>query len=94
VYAQQQAMWMHHTWGPRFHSGTIGYNRDTSPNRSPSTTRYPKLKEEEFLGKRKAFVNSFENHFGNIVLNPLFCKFCKEEGYNLWIFKINATCLK
>ena len=38
--------------GPRFHRGTVGYDRDTLPNKSPATTRYPKLKGRgEFLEK-------------------------------------------
>jgi hypothetical protein len=31
------AMWMHHTWGPKFRSGTKGYDFDTLPNKSPAT---------------------------------------------------------
>jgi len=83
--------------GPRFHRGTVGYDRDTLPNKSPATTRYPKLiGRGEFLEKMRAFIKGFGSplFFENTVLNPLFYKSCNKEGYNLRILKSTQRCLK
>jgi hypothetical protein len=57
-------MWMHHTWGPKFCSGTKGYDYNTQPNKLPAMARYPKLKGEgAFRNREKAF---------KMILKPLF----------------------
>jgi len=48
------ALWMHHTWDPRFCSDTVGYDHDTLPNKSPAIAQYPKLRGRgEFLEKTR-----------------------------------------
>jgi hypothetical protein len=104
AYARQWAMWMHHTRGPRFRSGTVDYDCDTLPNKSPATSRCPKLEREGGFRKdeEKAFINNFGSppffeiiiyiyFFEIIILNPWFWRFRMKEGYNLRILKSTQT---
>jgi hypothetical protein len=58
-------MWMHHTWGPKFRSGTKGYDYDSLPNMLPTAPRHSQAKGRgEFLERSegKAFINGFRGH--------------------------------
>ena len=98
AYARQQVMWMHHTQGLRFRSGTIGYDYDTLPNKSPTTIRYPKLRGRGEFQKRRG--KGLYKWFGsplflkNIVPNPLFCNLVKKKDTTLGVLKSTQRCLK
>jgi hypothetical protein len=83
---------MHHTWDPKFRSGTKGYDYDTLPIKFPATTISQARGRGEFLEKegKSLYKMVLEVMFQkNIVIELLFRNSCKEEGHNLLILKSN-----
>jgi hypothetical protein len=88
------AMWMHHTWGPKFRSDTKGYDHGPLPIKSLATTRNPKLvRGESFMkGQGKAFVKWFwKSCFGKHSFKSLVSQLLQGGRSQPLDFKIRST---
>jgi hypothetical protein len=87
-------MWMHHTWGPKFRSGSKVYDYDTLPIKSPTTTRNPKLVGGESFtkGRGKAFVKWFwKSCFGKHGFESFVSQFLQGGRSQPLDFEIKST---